>query len=222
MIKINSISKAFDGVFAVNNVTVKIGSDSSVVIFGPSGSGKSTLLRLIAGLETPDEGTIEINGECMSAPALALPPYKRRIGYMFQSSALWPHMTVLENIRFPLYDIPSDEATHRAESLLERMGIIHLANRKPDAISGGEARRVGLARALAPKPDILLMDEPLSNLDHTLRQDMLDLITQWRSETKSTLVYVTHEEHEARHISSCMFRMEKGTLSENIDGDLWK
>ena len=222
MIKINNVSKSFDGISAVDNVSIDIEYDSSVVISGPSGSGKSTLLRLIAGLETPDKGTIEINGKCMSAPGLALPPYKRRIGYMFQSHALWPHMTILENIRFPLYDISSDEATKRAKLLLDRMEILHLADRKPDTISGGEARRVALARALAPKPEILLMDEPLSNLNHALKREMLDLITQWRSETRSTLVYVTHEEQEARHILSSLFRMEKGTLTEDLASDIWK
>jgi len=211
MIKISGLSKSYDKRYVLENISAEISDNSSVVITGPSGCGKSTLLRLIAGLEIPCAGTIEINKECASSEkGIIIPPYLRRIGYMFQSPALWPHMTVMENITFGIHDVSKSEAELRCSELMEILSVSALKDRYPSKISGGEARRIALARALAPRPQILLLDEPLVNLNPSLKEDMIELIIDWQKETKCTLVYVTHEEKEAEMISKTRFRIESG------------
>ncbi|WFN37499.1 ABC transporter ATP-binding protein [Methanomicrobium antiquum] len=211
MIKISGLSKSYDKRYVLENISAEISDNSSVVITGPSGCGKSTLLRLIAGLEIPCAGTIEINKECASSKkGIIIPPYLRRIGYMFQSPALWPHMTVMENITFGIHDVSKSEAELRCSELMDILSVSALKDRYPSKISGGEARRIALARALAPRPQILLLDEPLVNLNPSLKEDMIELIIDWQKETKCTLVYVTHEEKEAEMISKTRFRIESG------------
>jgi iron(III) transport system ATP-binding protein len=212
MIELENISKTFDSHRAVDQVSLIIPDHAQVVLLGPSGSGKTTLLRLIAGLEIPDTGTITMDGRLMSSPDCMVPPSERSIGFVFQSGALWPHMTVADNIRFALRDIPLGEQYQRTRSLMERMGILPLADRYPDQISGGEARRVALARALAPRPATLLFDEPLTNLDRPLRQDLLRLIIESVREAGSRMVYVTHDEYEAETIAGTIIRFDKGTI----------
>lgn len=212
MIELEKISKTFGSYRAVDNVSLVIPDHAQVALLGPSGSGKTTLLRLIAGLEIPDSGSITIDGRLVSSPGCMVPPSDRSLGFVFQSGALWPHMTVAENIRFGLSDIPLPEQHQRTESLMERMGILPLAHRYPEQISGGEARRVALARALAPRPATLLCDEPLTNLDRTLRDDLLSLILESVKETGSRMVYVTHDEYEAGKIAGTIIRLIKGTI----------
>jgi iron(III) transport system ATP-binding protein len=153
-----------------------------------------------------------MDGRLMSSPAIMVPPSERSIGFVFQSGALWPHMTVTDNIRFALGDLTPAEQQQRTRNLMERMGILPLAKRYPDQISGGEARRVALARALAPKPTTLLFDEPLTNLDRTLRMDLLMLILESAREAGSSMVYVTHDEHEAETIAGTIIRFDRGTI----------
>jgi iron(III) transport system ATP-binding protein len=212
MIELNDISKTFDSYRAVDRVSLTIPDQAQVVLLGPSGSGKTTLLRLIAGLEIPDTGTITMDGRLMSSPATMVPPSERSIGFVFQSGALWPHMTVADNIRFALGDLTPAEQQQRTRNLMERMGILPLAKRYPDQISGGEARRVALARALAPRPATLLFDEPLTNLDRTLREDLLLLIIESVREAGSRMLYVTHDEYEAERIDGTIIRFDKGTI----------
>jgi iron(III) transport system ATP-binding protein len=212
MIELRNISKTFDSHRAVDNVSLTIPDHARVVLLGPSGSGKTTLLRLIAGLEIPDTGTITMDGRIMSSPDTMVPPSERSIGFVFQNGALWPHMTVADNIRFALGDLMPGEQQQRARTLMERTGILPLSGRYPDQISGGEARRVALARALAPQPATLLFDEPLTNLDRALREDLLQLVIESVREAGSRMLYVTHDEYEAERIDGTIIRFDKGTL----------
>jgi iron(III) transport system ATP-binding protein len=216
MIELQDISKTFGTRHAVDHVSLAIPDHAQVALLGPSGSGKTTLLRLIAGLEIPDSGTITMDGRLVSSPACMVPPSERKIGFIFQSGALWPHMTVAENIRFALSDIPVPEQQERTRPLMERLGIPALADRYPEQISGGEARRVALARALAPRPSTLLFDEPLTNLDRALRDDLLNLIVESVKETGSSMLYVTHDEYEAETVAAIIVRFDKGTIRSDV------
>jgi iron(III) transport system ATP-binding protein len=160
----------------------------------------------------PDKGTISMGGHVVSSSDIFVPPSERRIGFVFQSAALWPHMTVAGNILFALDALSEREQQQRLTALLDRMGIPHLRDRYPDQISGGEARRVALARALAPRPEILLLDEPLTNLDRALREELLVLIGESAREEGSTMLYVTHDEHEATMIADTIIRLEAGRV----------
>ena len=212
MIELAGISKFFGSYPAISNVSLTIPDHARIAFLGPSGSGKTTLLRLIAGLEIPDTGTISVDGRIASSPEYMDPPSKRSIGFVFQSAALWPHMTVSQNILFGLHHLSEKEQIQRLGILLDRMKITHVKDRFPDQISGGEARRVALARALAPQPSTLLFDEPLTNLDRELRDDLLSLITETVQETGSTMVYVTHDEYEAECMADTLIRFRKGTI----------
>ena len=176
MIRVAALSKHYGTTPALANVSLEVPDGETVVIQGPSGCGKTTLLRLIAGFELPDQGEIYLDGELASRPESGMPPYKRKIGMVFQQPALWPHMTVAQNLLFVM-----DGASRRVrqallESLLSECSLSALAKRYPDQLSGGESRRTSLARALAVNPRRLLLDEPLTNLDPELKQQMLELI----------------------------------------------
>jgi iron(III) transport system ATP-binding protein len=212
MIELSGISKSFGNFPALSNVSLTIPDHARMALLGPSGSGKTTLLRMIAGLEVPDSGTISFDGRIISSPEFVIPPSERSIGFVFQSAALWPHMTVSDNILFGLDCLPEQEREQRLGILLDRIKITAVKDRFPDQISGGEARRVGLARALAPRPSTLLFDEPLTNLDRELRDDLLNLITETVQETGSAMVYVTHDEYEAECVADTIIRFDKGTI----------
>jgi len=212
MIELSDVSKSFGHYPALHKVCLTIPDHARIALLGPSGSGKTTLLRLIAGLEVPDAGTISSGGWIISSPEYVLPPSERSIGFVFQSAALWPHMTVSDNILFGLDHLPDEEQKQRLGTLLERMKITSVKDRFPDQISGGEARRVALARALAPRPSTLLFDEPLTNLDRKLRDDLLSLISESVQETGSTMVYVTHDEYEAECVADTIIRFDKGRV----------
>jgi ABC-type sugar transport system ATPase subunit len=212
MIELEDISKTFGSHRAVDRVSLVVPDHALVALLGPSGSGKTTLLRLIAGLEIPDSGTIFMNGRLASSHDCMIPPSERSIGFVFQNGALWPHMTVAENIRFALSHLPPGEQLQRCHMLAERTGIAGLSDRYPGQISGGEARRVALARALAPQPSVLLFDEPLTNLDRPLREDLLLLIQEAVKEAGSSMLYVTHDEYEAEKIADTIIRFDKGTI----------
>jgi iron(III) transport system ATP-binding protein len=212
LIILKDVSKSFNGHKAVNRVSLTIPDQARIAILGPSGSGKTTLLRLIAGLEMPDEGSISMNGRIVSSPEICIPPFERHIGFVFQSAALWPHKTVAGNILFAMGSLPVKEQEERLSILLNRMGINQLKDRYPDQISGGEARRVALARALAPRPETLLCDEPLANLDHPLRDDLLGLIVETSKLAGSCLIYVTHDEFEATRVADTILRFRNGAI----------
>ncbi len=212
MIELRDVSKTFGTHSAVQNVSFVVPDHNRVAILGPSGSGKTTLLRLIAGLEVPDNGTILFDGKIVSNPITVTPPYERNIGYVFQSSALWPHMTVLQNILFAVDDHPDKTALSRIDGMMERMGISRLKDRYPEQVSGGEARRVALARALAPEPATLLFDEPLTNLDRSMREELLLFLNEFLQTSRSRMVYVTHDEHEARTVAEIIIHIGGGRI----------
>ena len=213
---VNRVSKFYGDVRAVDRASLEIGEGSTLVIQGASGSGKTTLLRLIAGLELPDDGEISINGEGANGPGRSLPPHMRKMGFVFQAPALWPHLTVADNILFGLAGRPRRENRQRMEELLERTGLAGLQKRYPDQLSGGQARRVSLARALAPEPSCLLMDEPLTNLDDDLKDKMLSLIKEELSRLGSAMIYVTHDSSEASALSKWVIFMERGRLTDHL------
>jgi len=212
MIVVNQITKSFGNVRAVDGVSFKLNDAESLSIVGPSGSGKTTLLRLIAGLEVPDGGTVYIDGQCASTPRRVIEPHRRGIGFVFQRPALWPHMTVAQNILFGVGHLSRDEAARRVTALLEVTDLVGLDRRRPDELSVGETRRVALARALAPRPKYLLMDEPLTNLDPDLKRRMLGLIRSSVDDTETSLIYVTHDQDEVGELTDRVARLAAGRL----------
>jgi len=212
MIILRQVTKCYGPVTAINDLTLEVSSGEMVVVQGPSGSGKTTLLRLIAGLEIPDQGLIYIAGKEVSSPTRATPPYTRGIGFVFQRSALWPHMTVSQNIHFAMHKTSRARDAHHLEQLLKQTELRKLANRFPGQLSGGEARRVALARALASKPNILLLDEPLTSLDPDLKMYLLEVIHNYIEKTKATMLYVTHIADEAMQFGGRLISMQSGQL----------
>ena len=212
MIEVNQVTKSYGDVKAVDTVSLEIGVSESIVILGPSGSGKTTLLRLIAGLEMPDGGEICIAGELASKVGWATAPHQRGIGFVFQTSALWPHMTVAQNVMFGLYGVPKNKARSRLQELLESTSLTGLERRYPHQLSGGEARRVAIARTLAPQPKCLLMDEPLINMNMELKDKLLSLIKQEVIQTKACMIYVTHDAEEAKQISQQVLMFRNGNF----------
>ena len=165
-------------------------------LLGPSGCGKTTALRIVAGLETPDAGEVRVDGRLVAAPGHALPPEARGLGMVFQSYAVWPHMTVLDNVRWPLTLRGLADATERARDALARVRLAGLEDRWPSTLSGGQQQRVAIARALATRPRVLLLDEPLSNLDAGLREELRDQVAVLAREAgldrKSTRLNSSH------------------------------
>ena len=217
MIVFESVSKSFGKVPAVREVTFEIASGESVVLAGPSGSGKTTVLRLIAGLEAPDSGKVFLSGRLASESGWISPLHERGIGMVFQKPALWPHMTLAQNIRFGLSRMKRSEADKRVREMVRFTHLEGLEKRYPHQVSGGEAQRVALARALAPAPPILLLDEPLIGLDQELHKEMIELIHNVRQKTETTTVYVTHDLAEAASIADRVIRLRKGAI-EQIGG----
>lgn len=212
MIELRHVSKSFAGAWAAEDITFEHASARSLAILGPSGSGKTTLLRLIAGLEIPDRGQIFLAGALASRPGWVLEPHRRGIGFVFQSPALFPHMTVAQNILFGLNGTPRAEARRRVEELLDQVSLTGFESRYPSQLSGGEARRAALARTLAPRPRILLMDEPLTNLDDELKQQLIPIIRNAVRDQGASLIYVTHDADEARQIADQTVRLKNGRL----------
>lgn len=210
---IDSLTKDFKGHRALYEVSLTVYSGEFVSLLGPSGCGKTTLLRCIAGLETPTSGGVVVAGEDITA----LPPEKRRLGMMFQSYALFPHMNVLENVRFGLRmrgEEPSSVQRERAVEALDTVRMGHLAERMPSQLSGGQQQRVALARAIAHQPRLLLLDEPLSNLDARLREDMQLELTTLHRELGLTTVFVTHDQEEAMTMSDRVVLMRDGSIEQ--------
>jgi len=210
------LSKRYQDVVSVDRIDLSVAGGEFVCLLGPSGCGKTTTLRMIAGLVNPDDGEIRVDGRVISSPQAVVPPEKRRMSMIFQSYAIWPHMTVQENVAYGLKTkaLPADEKRQRTESLLAATKLEGLAERYPSEISGGQQQRVALARALAPKPDILLLDEPLSNLDANLRGEMRFEIRRLHQEFKYTSVYVTHDQVEAMTMADRIVVMNAGRIEQ--------
>lgn len=219
-IEIRQVSKAFGSFQALHSINLTIEKGEFVAILGPSGCGKTTLLRILAGFEQPSSGEVQMDGRIVAGAERLLPPEKRRIGMVFQSFALWPHMNVTEHIRFPIRthkDTPAHirgQEEQRIRQVLELTGLSHLAERMPHELSGGQKQRVAIARALASEPSLLLMDEPLSSLDAMLRMDMRREIQQVHRSTGSAIVYVTHDQGEALAMADRIVVMKDGRIEQ--------
>lgn len=217
-ISIRNVSKHFGSVCAVSEVTLDVGETEFLTLLGPSGCGKTTTLRMIAGLEDPDEGEIYLGDMCVYSvnQGIFVRPEKRRLGFIFQNYALWPHLTVEQNIVFGLKEkkVPSKEIPGIVRKFLEKVQMSGFENRYPSELSGGQQQRVAVARMLVTEPYILLMDEPLSNLDAKLRLEMRSELKHLHQETGATTVYVTHDQVEALTLSSRVAVMKYGVVQQ--------
>ena len=206
------ITKRFDGVAAVDRASLEVGRGETLALLGPSGCGKTTLLRSLAGLEVPDRGTITVDGAILTAPGSFVPPEKRRIGMVFQDRALFPHLTVARNVAFGLDR--GEIHLGRVAEALELVGLAHLADRYPHELSGGQAQRVAVARALAPRPRVLLFDEPFSNLDTRLRTRIRADVASLMREVGMTSIFVTHDQEESFVVGDQVAVMRAGRIKQ--------
>ncbi len=211
-LKIVNCTKRFDEVVAIDNMNLEVEEGEFITLLGPSGCGKTTTLRSIAGFIPLDEGEIYFDERLMNN----IPPNKRSPGMCFQSYALFPHMTVLDNIKFGLRmkKVPAEEQKRRIDEILDIVGLKGLEERKPGQLSGGQQQRVALARAVVIQPEILLFDEPLSNLDAKLRERVRVEIRQLQKRLKITSIYVTHDQAEAQAISDRIVIMNEGLIEQ--------
>ena len=222
MISIQGLTKEFavssGKVAAIKDLNLEVTEGEFFVIVGASGSGKTTLLRCVAGLELPDRGEIRIAGQVVSSdnPPVWVPSQQRQLGMVFQSYAVWPHLTVYKNVALPLAEgaqrVPRSEVASRAREALRLVQLEELAERSATLLSGGQQQRVALARAIAVNPRILLMDEPLSNLDARLREEVRGKIRELSKQLGSTVLYVTHDQVEAMAIADKIALMQAGEL----------
>ena len=211
-VTIKNLTKRFSDMTAVNDFSAVIESGELIALLGPSGCGKSTMLNMISGILAPTEGKIFFDDEDVTD----LSPEKRGVGLVFQNYALYPHMTVLENICFPLEikKVPKEERIARAKEMAKLVHVDTMLDRKPGQMSGGQQQRVAIARALVKQPRILLLDEPLSNLDARLRIEMREEIRRIQQETGVTTIFVTHDQEEAMSISDHIVLMKDGFLQQ--------
>ncbi len=213
-VRLSRLLKTFGETVAVDNIDLDVPDGSLTTFLGPSGCGKTTTLRMVAGLETPSAGTISLGDEIVHGDGVHIPAERRRIGMVFQSYAVWPHMTVFENVAYPLKvrRIRRDELRRRTNAALKTVQLEELAGRFPAQLSGGQQQRVAVARAIVFEPRILLLDEPLSNLDAKLRVQMRIEIRELQQRLGVTTLYVTHDQHEALAISDQVAVMNHGEI----------
>ena len=216
VITIDHVTKSFGDVEVLKEFTQEFQDGEFITLLGPSGCGKTTMLRIIAGFEKPTSGEVRIDGRVVSSEKVFVPPEKREIGMVFQSYAVWPHMNVFQNVAYPLkiQKRPRAEIKKRVEDIL---GVVHLsqyADRMPSQLSGGQQQRVALGRALVAEPKLLLLDEPLSNLDAKLRESMRYEIKDIQKKLGVTVVYVTHDQIEAMTMSDRVFIINRGEIQQ--------
>ncbi|MET0561718.1 MAG: ABC transporter ATP-binding protein [Gaiellaceae bacterium] len=209
MIRLDGVTKHFGDVAAVDSASLCVARGEIVALLGPSGCGKTTLLRLIAGFERPDDGSVTVDGRLVASPAAWIAPEARRVGMVFQDYALFPHLTVAGNIGFGL---PRRTRASRVPELLEIVGLDGLGRRYPHELSGGQQQRVALARALAPSPELVLLDEPWSNVDPFLRETLRAEVAEIIRPLGVTVLLVTHDREEAFSLADRIALMRDGTV----------
>jgi len=215
-ITINNVTKYFDKVEVIREFNEVIKNKEFVTLLGPSGCGKTTMLRMIAGFEKPTSGEILIDSTVVNSSKVFVPPEKRGIGMVFQSYAVWPHMTVFENVAYPLKiaKLSRSEIKAKVERVLETVHLAQYSQRIPSQLSGGQQQRVALGRALVSEPNLLLLDEPLSNLDAKLRESMRFEIKELQKKFSITVVYVTHDQTEAMAMSDRIIVLNHGLIQQ--------
>lgn len=224
VVRVRNLSKTFireggESVRAIDDVSFDVPSGEFTVLLGPSGCGKTTLLRAIAGLEEPNEGTIELHGKAVfsSSEGVNIPPDSRRISMVFQSYALWPHMSAFDNVAYPLQvfrrsQIPKNQISERVHHVLELVGIPNLDEQYPGQMSGGQQQRVALARALVPGTDLVLFDEPLSNVDAKVREQLRLELLEMQTELGFAALFVTHDQAEAMILADRIAVLSQGRI----------
>ncbi|HEX2726598.1 MAG TPA: ABC transporter ATP-binding protein [Beijerinckiaceae bacterium] len=213
------VSQTYGATRALDDVSLVIRPGEIVCLLGHSGCGKTTLLRVAAGVETPSEGRVFLDRIEVSGPKTLLPPEQRGIGLMFQDYALFPHLTILQNVTFGLRDLPAGEAEALGRRALARVGLERNAGDYPDILSGGEQQRVALARSIAPRPGVLLMDEPFSNLDRRMRDAIREETIAILREMGATTIVVTHDPEEAMRIADRIVLMRQGRVVQEGDAE---
>lgn len=217
-LEVRNLRKAFGNEFELSTVDVTVGKNEIVALLGPSGCGKTTTLRCIAGVEIPDSGSISISGTPVFGDNISLPPEQRDIGLVYQNYAIWPHKTVYENVVFPLEyaDDTLSQSRHesRVEEVLDIVEISDLKDEPATDLSGGQQQRTALARSLVYDPDLLLLDEPLSNLDRELRKSMRNQLQRIQHEMDVSMLYVTHDQEEAFYLADKVLIMNDGEVVE--------
>ena len=213
-LEVNNLTVDYNGLVAVDNISFKLKKGQIGSLLGPSGCGKTTILRTIAGFETPSAGEIVLHNQVMSQPNWALATEKRRVGMVFQDFALFPHLNVFDNITFGLQKASTSEKQKRAAELLELVGLSHTANVYPHELSGGQQQRIALARAMAPRPEILLLDEPFSNIDVEQREQLAHDVGDIVRKEEITTLLVTHDQLEAFAIADEIGVMKKGKMHQ--------
>jgi iron(III) transport system ATP-binding protein len=215
-VELQGLTKRFGPLAVVDDISLRIAHGALVCLLGPSGCGKTTTLRLIAGFIEPTAGEIRVGDRLVSSPARTLPPERRNMSMIFQSYALWPHMTVAENVAYglKLRKVDSDTIGKKLKSILTTTKLEILADRYPGELSGGQQQRVALARALIVEPETLLLDEPLSNLDANLREEMRFEVRRLHDEYRYTTVYVTHDQSEAMTTADVIAVMNAGKIEQ--------
>jgi iron(III) transport system ATP-binding protein len=209
-LNIRNVAKKFGAAPILRGVSLEVPAGSTCALLGPSGCGKTTLLRMIAGLEQPDHGEISVGRRVLTDRSTAIAPEQRRIGLVFQDGALFPHLTVAENVG---YGLPrSKEAGQRTAEVLGLVELEEYADRYPDELSGGQRQRVAVARALAPRPEVLLLDEPFSNLDADLRERVRHQVMELLDELRITTLFVTHDQEEAFVVGGRVAVMRRGQI----------
>jgi iron(III) transport system ATP-binding protein len=209
-VRLAGVRKSFAGTVAVDDVSLELEPGTIMAILGPSGCGKTTCLRLIAGFERPDAGSVEIGGRRVASPTSMVPPERRRVGFVFQNLALFPHLAVRDNVAFGIRRDPDRGV--RTDELLELVGLAADAERFPHQLSGGMQQRVALARALAPRPDVLLLDEPFSSLDRVMRTQLRGEVREILRGARQSAIFVTHDQGEALTVADRVAVMTGGRI----------
>ena len=207
-----NVGRRYDDAMALDDVSLAVAPGEVVCLLGPSGCGKTTLLRLAAGIERPTSGRVLINEQEVAGPSRFVPPEQRSVGLMFQDFALFPHLTLLQNVAFGLKALPRKDAEREARTMLTRVRLAHMSNAYPHTLSGGQQQRVALARALVPRPAVILMDEPFSGLDVQLSDTMQEETLALLRETRATAVIVTHHPEEAMRLADRIAVLRRGRI----------